>query len=493
MANDRDDDLLGNGKDFYEQDETGSEEFQIPDDEHGDTLEDDLELTEDDVADFSSADESDLFFADESGDEQDDVFAEEGYGEDDTEHAEEGGDGDDVTHDDPDNEAEGQPEKAKLGWKAWTGLGLAVAMTTGGLAYFVLPGGESPRNAPRVAQVAPTPPPAPQETPRNVEAQPQEQSVIPPAQPQQNAGAPIQTDQFSMPNQGDITMGANAPVAPPQDRRNATDRKPEYLQNLEAQLAAFGNIAMLADDNRQKITQIEERFDDYREATDGELKDLDRRVTHLEGLLKRGGTLAENGSGNRPEQQSEAKKAPAKTERVNNEMANSERTERTDRSSTDDNSQFVYKVPKTPAEIKALQQKLKDYGYRPGKVDGILGEQTRWAIKRLQQEHGLPVNGWLSAETMMALQNPKHYSGTYPTETKRTAAKPTPKKKPASEPDPLRWYVRGVTPTKAVVYRQDGMSYVVSVGSEIPGMGQVTELDTDKIQVVTAKGAISRR
>ncbi|MFB2351036.1 hypothetical protein, partial [Priestia megaterium] len=100
---------------------------------------------------------------------------------------------------------------------------------------------------------------------------------------------------------------------PPQDRRNATDRKPEYLQNLEAQLAAFGNIAMLADDNRQKITQIEERFDDYREATDGELKDLDRRVTHLEGLLKRGGTLAENGSGNRPEQQSEAKKAPAKT------------------------------------------------------------------------------------------------------------------------------------------------------------------------------------
>jgi peptidoglycan hydrolase-like protein with peptidoglycan-binding domain len=323
-----------------------------------------------------------------------------------------------------------------------------------------------------------------------VDARPQNQQVIPPAQPPQTAGAPVKTDQFSMPDQRDIQTGVETPVAPPRDRRNAADREPEYLQNLEAQRAAFGNIAMLADKNRQKITQIEGQFADFREMTDDELEDLDQRVTYLEGLLKSGGKLTENA--NSSDKQSKAK-ASTKPERANEEMTNSEKTERTSSSSSDDTSKFVYKVPKTPAEIKELQQTLKDYGYRPGKVDGVLGEQTRWAIKRLQEEHGLPVTGWLSAETMMAIQNPKHYSGTYPTETKRRIAKPTPKKKPASEPDPLRWYVRGVTPTKAVVYRQDGMSYAVSVGSEIPGMGQVTRLDTDKLQVVTAKGVISRR
>ena len=140
-------------------------------------------------------------------------------------------------------------------------------------------------------------------------------------------------------------------------------------------------------------------------------------------------------------------------------------------------------VPKSPDEIKTLQRTLNKHGYRAGPVDGLLGKQTRAAIKRLQKEHGLPVNGWLNPKTLAALESPKDYSGTYPKETENSSKAAT----------KTTWFVRGVTPTKAVVYRPDGLSFAVKVGSEIPGMGQVTKLDTEKVHVVTAKGVITRR
>ena len=44
--------------------------------------------------------------------------------------------------------------------------------------------------------------------------------------------------------------------------------------------------------------------------------------------------------------------------------------------------------------MKLLQQKLADKGYDVGGVDGILGNNTREAIRREQMRLGLPVDGW---------------------------------------------------------------------------------------------------
>ena len=50
--------------------------------------------------------------------------------------------------------------------------------------------------------------------------------------------------------------------------------------------------------------------------------------------------------------------------------------------------------------MKALQQKLHDKGYDVGGIDGILGNNTREAIRQEQMKAGLPVDGWPTAELL---------------------------------------------------------------------------------------------
>lgn len=47
----------------------------------------------------------------------------------------------------------------------------------------------------------------------------------------------------------------------------------------------------------------------------------------------------------------------------------------------------------TPDEIRKLQNKLAAYGYYEGKLDGIVGSQTINAVKKFQEEYGVPVDG----------------------------------------------------------------------------------------------------
>ena len=44
--------------------------------------------------------------------------------------------------------------------------------------------------------------------------------------------------------------------------------------------------------------------------------------------------------------------------------------------------------------MKVLQQKLGDRGYDVGGIDGILGANTREAVRQEQMRLGLPVDGW---------------------------------------------------------------------------------------------------
>ncbi len=55
------------------------------------------------------------------------------------------------------------------------------------------------------------------------------------------------------------------------------------------------------------------------------------------------------------------------------------------------------------AKIMQIQRALKEAGFNPGPIDGILRSQTMAAVNRYQQANGLPVDGYLNMETVKAL------------------------------------------------------------------------------------------
>ena len=55
------------------------------------------------------------------------------------------------------------------------------------------------------------------------------------------------------------------------------------------------------------------------------------------------------------------------------------------------------------AETKALQERLVAKGYDVGGIDGIVGENTRDAVRQEQKRLGLPADGWPTADLLSAL------------------------------------------------------------------------------------------
>ena len=55
------------------------------------------------------------------------------------------------------------------------------------------------------------------------------------------------------------------------------------------------------------------------------------------------------------------------------------------------------------AEMRELQQLLQRQGYNVGKVDGILGQQSRIAIKAMQVKFGLPADSWPTHELLVRM------------------------------------------------------------------------------------------
>lgn len=61
---------------------------------------------------------------------------------------------------------------------------------------------------------------------------------------------------------------------------------------------------------------------------------------------------------------------------------------------------------KADQTVRAAQQKLKQWGYYDGVVDGIYGSKTGDAIKRFQRKNGLTADGIIGAQTKKALGLP---------------------------------------------------------------------------------------
>ena len=58
-------------------------------------------------------------------------------------------------------------------------------------------------------------------------------------------------------------------------------------------------------------------------------------------------------------------------------------------------------------EIKELQQLLARQGFNVGKIDGILGQQSRIAVKTMQVKYGLPADSWPTAELLVRMRGPR--------------------------------------------------------------------------------------
>jgi len=56
------------------------------------------------------------------------------------------------------------------------------------------------------------------------------------------------------------------------------------------------------------------------------------------------------------------------------------------------------------AELRELQQHLVRAGYNVGKVDGIMGQQSRSAVKAMQIKYGFPADSWPTAELLARMR-----------------------------------------------------------------------------------------
>jgi hypothetical protein len=54
-------------------------------------------------------------------------------------------------------------------------------------------------------------------------------------------------------------------------------------------------------------------------------------------------------------------------------------------------------------DVRQAQEALKDQGHDPGPIDGVLGSQTRQALRAFQSKNGLKQTGVLDAETKQKL------------------------------------------------------------------------------------------
>jgi len=55
-------------------------------------------------------------------------------------------------------------------------------------------------------------------------------------------------------------------------------------------------------------------------------------------------------------------------------------------------------------QSKQLQQLLVRRGYDVGKIDGIIGEKTRAAVKEMQLKFGMPADSYPTPELLSALR-----------------------------------------------------------------------------------------
>lgn len=129
------------------------------------------------------------------------------------------------------------------------------------------------------------------------------------------------------------------------------------------------------------------------------------------------------------------------------------------------------KVGSTGAQVRQVQQKLKDLGFLKGSVDGDFGEATEKAVKAFQKQYGLTVDGKVGAETLAKLA------------TARATAKPD----KTATPRPT------ATPSYADVYLRLGSSgsQVRQLQNRLIALGYLAGSATGEFDAATEAGVIA--
>jgi peptidoglycan hydrolase-like protein with peptidoglycan-binding domain len=448
------DDLMKNENqnDDFEFDDSADDNLSIPDNPYGseDLNDDDDDLLGGDGSgDFDLGDGLDGSL---EGDDLDDLVDVED-GDQDSEDALGDDHTDSATRTDESYEYEDdEPEAFKLGWKSYVGIGLSAVVVVAGLSMVMFGGGSEPSQPQqamgpeRLEQVAP---------------QANEQNNPPPS----NASANNQS-------------GANGGQGAPSTQQPTTSSNPN--SGNDDWSAADGNEPVISSPGQEEappgtnlgeqeiLEFVEEDFvlrNDFK-ALRGTVNNQGRQVRSLSDAVS-----------DTQDSVSALEKRVAKLEEGGSSKASSDQSE----PSTDSSEGGEIKPS---AQVREAQIRLKAFNYRPGPIDGLMGRQTSAALERFQKQLDLQVTGNLNEETVKALnEQSEMYAGSYKSRTKQPSRDTTPEAADA-------WYVRGVTSERAIIYQQDGSSYAVNKGSEVPGFGQVTELDPQEHLVVTTKGTI---
>lgn len=75
----------------------------------------------------------------------------------------------------------------------------------------------------------------------------------------------------------------------------------------------------------------------------------------------------------------------------------------TEYSKSQANTDVLSKLGSRGDEVRKIQQKLKNWGYYSGSVDGIYGTQTQSAVKYFQRKNNLTVDGIAGKKTLAAM------------------------------------------------------------------------------------------
>jgi spore cortex-lytic enzyme len=66
-------------------------------------------------------------------------------------------------------------------------------------------------------------------------------------------------------------------------------------------------------------------------------------------------------------------------------------------------SSTVVKSGANSADVKKVQQRLKDYGYYKGAIDGVYGPVTAQSVRNYQKDHGLAADGIAGRNTLSSM------------------------------------------------------------------------------------------
>jgi peptidoglycan hydrolase-like protein with peptidoglycan-binding domain len=60
-------------------------------------------------------------------------------------------------------------------------------------------------------------------------------------------------------------------------------------------------------------------------------------------------------------------------------------------------------TPQPDLAVRQVQGLLRERGYDPGPIDGIIGQKTRTALRQFQRDHNLPTTGRIDANVKATL------------------------------------------------------------------------------------------